>query len=83
MFKRYDSAESWGLYDDKRPGRNVTPNRIYADSASAEVTSSTSQIDILSNGFKARSTGGVVNASGGNYLYMAFAESPFKTSNAR
>jgi hypothetical protein len=82
MFKRYDSAESWGLYDDKRPGYNVTPNRLYADSNAAQVTTSTSQIDMLSNGFKARSTGGVVNAAG-DYLYLAFAESPFKTSNAR
>ena len=82
MFRRYDTDESWGLYDDKRPGYNVTPNRIYADSNSAQVTSSTSQIDMLSNGFKARSTGGVVNAAG-TYLYIAFAQSPFKTSNAR
>ena len=83
MFKRYDTDESWGLYDDKRPGYNVTPNRLYADSNATEVTTSTSQIDILSNGFKARSTGGVVNATSGDYLYLAFAKSPFKYSNAR
>jgi hypothetical protein len=37
----------------------------------------------LSNGFKVRTTNTAMNASGGDYLYMAFAESPFKTATAR
>ena len=36
-----------------------------------------------SNGFKVRNTNTAMNASGGDYLYMAFAESPFKTATAR
>jgi hypothetical protein len=40
-------------------------------------------IDILSNGFKVRDSTTYVNASGGTYIYMAFAENPFKYSLAR
>jgi hypothetical protein len=40
-------------------------------------------IDYLSNGFKIRSSGSNSNESSSNYIYMAFAESPFKYSNAR
>jgi hypothetical protein len=40
-------------------------------------------IDYLSNGFKIRSSGSNSNESSSNYIYMAFAENPFKNSNAR
>ena len=40
-------------------------------------------IDLLSNGFKVRNTDGSVNSSGGEYIYLAVAESPFKHTNAR
>jgi hypothetical protein len=36
-----------------------------------------------STGFKVRNTNTAMNASGGDYFYMAFAESPFKTATAR
>ena len=39
--------------------------------------------NILSNGFKQRGTGVSMNASGGTYIYIAFAENPFKYSLAR
>ena len=34
-------------------------------------------------GMKIRNSGATVNASGGTYIYMAFAEAPFKYANAR
>jgi len=40
-------------------------------------------IDLLSNGFKVQITSGFMNASGGTYIYLAFAETPFKYANAR
>ena len=36
-------------------------------------------MDLLSNGFKHRGVGGDTNVSGDEYIYMAFAESPFVT----
>ncbi len=38
-------------------------------------------MDFLSNGFKLRTTDGDSNASGGIYIFMAFAENPFVTSS--
>jgi hypothetical protein len=40
-------------------------------------------IDFLSNGFKMRDTFSYLNASGGTYVYAAFAENPFNISRAR
>jgi hypothetical protein len=40
-------------------------------------------IDYLSNGFKIRSSGSNSNESSSNYIYMAFAEAPFKFANGR
>jgi hypothetical protein len=39
-------------------------------------------MDIVSNGFKSRSAT-EYNASGGTYIYAAFAENPLKYANAR
>jgi hypothetical protein len=41
------------------------------------------RFDFLSNGFKNRSSSSANNRSGYSFIYLAFAESPFKTSNAR
>jgi hypothetical protein len=38
---------------------------------------------MISNGFKLRGTAADQNASGATYIYMAFAENPFKNSLAR
>jgi hypothetical protein len=86
MIKQSSAAgEDWLMQDTSRFPNNVstTNTTLYADSSSAEVNSSAQLWDVLSNGFKQRGTGGANNASGSTYIYMAFAESPFKTSLAR
>jgi hypothetical protein len=80
MIKRTDSTSDWYIWDTARDTYNVVTNTLLADTSGAE-TSATS-IDDLSNGFKCRSAT-VVNASGGTYIYVAFAETPFKNSLAR
>ena len=40
-------------------------------------------LDFLSNGFKTTTAAAYLNTSGDKFLYMAFAESPFKYANAR
>ena len=40
-------------------------------------------IDYYSNGFKIRTSDGNLNRNGSSFLYVAFAERPFKYSNAR
>jgi hypothetical protein len=77
------SVESWELFDTSRSPYNQAVELLEANASGAENTSSTSAIDILSNGFKQRNTRAATNGSGTTYIYMAFAENPFKYSNAR
>ena len=84
MAKCTDGSGSWLMTDSVRFPYNVTDDPLFANESSAETNSSTYAIDILSNGFKCRGVNNDTNNSSGNvYVYLAFAESPFKTSNAR
>ena len=76
-----DSATPWLIWDNKRPGYNVTNLRIRPDVNNAEDTSTADPIDLLSNGFKCRGSNDDSNKSGSTYIYAAFAESPFVNSN--
>jgi len=88
LLKRSDSASggNWSLIDNKRSasgGANAIVYSITANTADAESTGeaeSTYGVDFLSNGFKIRASHVTRNASGGTYIYMAFAENPFTTS---
>ena len=82
MWKRTDSANDWYIIDTSRSPYNNATNPLAANLSSDESSLGTN-IDFLSNGFKPRQTGGHINASGGTYIYMAFAEAPFKYANAR
>ena len=83
IFKRTSDTSNWNLRDSKRDPHNVTAQYLLADSSGAEGTTSSNLIDFTSNGFKTRGTGSASNASGSTYIYMAFAEQPFKYANAR
>lgn len=82
MVKRTDSAVSWIVIDTSRNPSNVSNFSLLPNGANAEITSST-ETDILSNGFKIRTTDVSLNASGGTYIYYAVAENPLKFANAR
>jgi hypothetical protein len=81
MVKRTDQSGVWFIEDDVRDTYNPTQNFLQPQSSSAELQYTS--YDFLSNGFKIRNTSGDYNFSGGSYIYMAFAESPFKFANAR
>ena len=84
MIKRTDSTGDWCMYDTSRSPSNVVIIQLFANTAQSESgIGSDNFLDILSNGFKNRNTAADKNASGGTYIYMAFAESPFKNSLAR
>ncbi len=82
MIKRTDVAKDWITLDVKRDIDNVAQHRLFPNLNDAESTTQ-SPIDILSNGFKLRVSDSNVNASAGTYIYLAFAEFPFKYSDAR
>lgn len=85
MFKRTNtSGTSWNIFDTSRSPYNVTDDVLFADLSNAEVVNeTTAAFDILSNGFKLRTTGSSMNGSGDTYIFMAFASAPFKYSLAR
>ena len=83
MFKVSTNAPTgWAIIDNKRSNPfNPTDGLLQPDQSGVEGTSD--KWDILSNGFKVRTTWPAVNGNGYNVTYMAFAESPFKTATAR
>ena len=83
MVKRTDSTGNWYIKDTARDTYNPAINGLYGNLNNAEDQDPTGYFDLLSNGFKARGAYGTMNASGGTYIFAAFAESPFKTARAR
>jgi hypothetical protein len=85
LWKQYTNlgTNSWGIRDSARDPYNVVESVLRPDTSGTETTASSAYADFLSNGFKLRATDGFVNKASSNYLYMAFAESPFKTTTAR
>ena len=71
---------SWGIWDNKRSPSNAADKLLLPNSSDADYTGSPYSLDILSNGFKLRTTDGAWNGNSDSYIYMAFAEHPFTTS---
>ena len=67
-------AENWFIFDNKRPGYNFNANLLNPNSATTETTTGANGIDILSNGFKMRSTDNGTNRSTDTYIYAAFGQ---------
>ena len=83
LYKGIDSATGRCIHDNKRDGYNQTNKRLFPDDNGVEATSTGNAVDFVASGFKLRSTGSTINGSGDTYMYLAFAEAPFKIGNAR
>ena len=82
MIKNYGATgDRWLILDDKRDTYNVATNSLAPNLGNAESTGY--DLDFVSNGIKIRDDESPLNTSGIGYLYLAFAESPFKYANAR
>jgi hypothetical protein len=80
---RYTAGDQWHLLDTTRaPDNPATSKVLFANTNGADTDYTAYPIDILSNGFKIKASAPFCNESGGNYVYMAFAEYPFKNGNA-
>ena len=85
MWKKTNDTDDWGIHDNKREeSTNANPidNYLRPNTNAVEGDDGDS-VDFLSNGFKWRLSSGLRNNSGDTYIYIAFAETPFKYSNAR
>ncbi len=78
-----NDGEPWVMYDNKRTVQNPVTKRLRANSSDSEDDASGRYKDFYANGFKARGTSGEQNSSGQRYIYMAWAETPFKYARAR
>jgi len=77
MIKKTNETNDWFIQDNKRLGYNAANYYLEANTNLAE--QAYSDIDLVSNGFKCRSTGGGHND--GNYIYMAIGQSLVGTNN--
>ena len=81
LVKNATNGSSWVLHDTARSTYNVSGQELLPDSSGAEYTFT--RFDILSNGFKGRTTNNASNTSSDTYIYAAFAEAPLNYSRAR
>jgi hypothetical protein len=75
-------VQVWIVVDSARFPYNVVSGELYPSTAGTESSGQT-RLDLVSNGFKLRTTDTAFNQSSCTYIYMAFAENPFKYSLAR
>jgi hypothetical protein len=71
----------WNIVDTSRSPNNIVSAQLYPNSSAAEGT--TAVVDVVSNGFKIRTTNTDYNSNTNTYIYAAFAEVPTKFSLAR
>jgi len=78
-------GRDWHDYDSSRSPFNYSGSNILKPNiADAELTGRNDvQIDMLSNGFRLIGNDAGINESGATFIYMCFAENPFKNSLAR
>ena len=82
MSKRVDAGDDLHIMDDKRTPFNLMDGLLFPSGTYAESSDAAYGRDFLSNGFKINASVPYVIASGGTFVYMAFAHSPFKFANA-
>ena len=86
MTKMSTNGSQWTIIDNTRNTYNAVDKGLVANTSAAEVTGSSSLtpfVDFTSNGFKIRSSQAQMNQNGDTFIYLAFAEAPFKYANAR
>ena len=82
LWKKSSDVGDWRVWDTSRSNYNAAQKILYPNGADAEYdpNNGTTNIDVLSNGFKLRSSN--LNESAATYIFAAWASSPFKNSNA-
>ena len=80
--KDIDATRSWGMFYrlSEADLGNPIDNYLHCDTTASEAESASNGIDFLSNGFKCRGAGAVINTTS-TYVYAAWARAPFVNSN--
>ena len=80
FIKNIDSSSPWGVYDGERPGFNDCDLGAWDENTALNNNIGTYPCDILSNGFKLRTSNATVNSSH-TWVYGAWGDVPFKYNN--
>ena len=86
ILKASSFTRGWRITDSVRSPFNAIFKSLFPELTEQEYTATGSSAqgqDFLSNGFKLRSTNTRDNQNGSTYIYLAFAEAPFKNARAR
>jgi len=83
IIKRATEVGVWFMFDTERSPHNVMNTKLNANSSDAEDSDTSWNIDFLSNGFKLRGNHVYINSQNNSHIFIAFAENPFKHTNAR
>ena len=78
------TTDNWEIIDNKRTdGALGNPKNevLYPNQNYAEGVNTTDRMDLLSNGFKMRTSGSDYNNSGSTYIYIAFGQSLVGSNN--
>jgi len=84
LVKSSTEVRNWHNMDSTRDSYNVATKIVWANKSNEEYTDAAyTSLDFVSNGFKIRNNDTAMNNNGQTHIYIAFAETPFKYSNAR
>ena len=72
------STSNWVVWDNVRSTYNLRNNYYYINGPDASTNDGTSGVDFLANGFKMYNSYTDANADNNEYVYMAWAETPFR-----
>ena len=79
MTKQIDGSSSWIVHDNKRDP--INPIDEFFTVEEGDAVGDLDSFDLLSNGFKVRTSNGDRNSDTNTFVYWAFAESPIVNSN--
>ena len=83
IIRRSTEVGVWFMFDTERSPHNVMNSKLNANGSDAEDSDTSWNIDFLSNGFKLRGNHVYINSQNNPHIFIAFAENPFKHTNAR
>ena len=81
IWKNASTATQWILLDNKRLGYNPSNYSLFPNNSDRDADGTAISADLLSNGFKLRTTSEHDNKSADTFIYMAFAENPLVAGN--
>jgi len=89
LIKSATAGRNWTIWDNVRghassvgAGNNPNTTTLFANTNGIETHNAGYAVDFTANGFKTRGQGGEINTTNEKMMFMAFAEDPFKYSEA-